>query len=155
MEFARALQIEKDHAKAVKGRSACLQEMLLWRSASAAARVQARTFIDRRRPKGSTRIFALSDIHFDHRENEDWVHAIDDSAFQEDVLIVAGNVADSKVAIGRCLTTLRQKFRRVFYTVGNHEMSITPAERSRYPDSIAKLHAIFEECDELGVDIFP
>jgi len=155
-EFAKAMQIEQDeHLKARKGRNACLQEMVRWRSASAAARLQARFHIDLRRPRGTTRIFALSDIHFDHRENEDWVHAIDDSAFQDDVLIVAGNVADSKVAVGRGLTTLKQKFRRVFYTVGNHEMSITHAEHARYPDSIAKLHAIFSECDELGVDIFP
>mmetsp|Transcript_27616 Transcript_27616/g.91728 ORF Transcript_27616/g.91728 Transcript_27616/m.91728 type:complete len:1393 (+) Transcript_27616:100-4278(+) len=156
VEFAKALQLEQDgHARARKGRNACLQEMLLWKSASANARFQSRFFIDLRRPRNTTRVFALSDIHFDHRENEDWVHTIDDSAFQEDVLIVAGNVADSKVAVGRCLTTLKQKFRRVFYTVGNHEMSVTHAEHARYPDSIAKLHAIIAECDELGVDIFP
>lgn len=155
-EFAKALQLsQEEHNKARKGCNVCLQEMVRWRSASATLRFQSRFFLDIHRPRGTTRVFALSDIHFDHRENEDWVHGIDDNAFQDDVLIVAGNLADSKVAVGRGLTTLRQKFRRVFYTVGNHEMSITHAEHARYPDSIAKLHAIIAECDELGVDIFP
>jgi len=97
----------------------------------------------------------LSDIHFDHRENENWVQDLDDCAFQEDVLIVAGNIGDSRMAVNRCLTTLKQKFRRVFYTVGNHEMSITMSEHAKYPDSITKLNMILQDCDDLSVDVFP
>ena len=74
------------------------------------------------RPLGSTRIFSISDVHFDQKGNEGWVWAIDDFAFQDDVLIVAGNVAESYVGIMRGLSALMSKFRRVFYVPGNHEM---------------------------------
>lgn len=154
-EFARAVQMEEDHRGAQKGRSACLKELVLWKSATAGARFNARFWTDLKRPKGTTRIFALSDIHFDHKENEDWVHSIDDHAFLDDVLIIAGNMADTKGAIVRGLTAFKSKFRRVFYTVGNHEMFIHHNEHTKYPDSFAKLHSIFSACDELGVDIFP
>jgi len=152
-QFAKVLKEEDDNAIARRGRQECLSEMILWRSVRAKAR-QSRRFCDMERPRGF-RILAISDVHFDHKQNEEWAHSIDDAAFQEDVLIVAGNVADTKVAVIRGLTTLKSKFRRVFYTVGNHEMSIHPAEAERYPDSIAKLQAIFEACDEIGVDVTP
>jgi len=154
-EFAKALQMEEDHKTARKGRSTVLKEMVLWKSASAKIRFDSRFWIDMKRPKGTSRVFALSDIFFQHRFNEDWVHSIDSMAFQDDVLIVAGNLADTKNAVSRALTTLKQKFRRVFYTVGNEELHIAHSEYARNPDSIAKLHAVFAVCDELGVDIFP
>lgn len=153
--FARAAKLDDTSKCASQGRQQCLAEMLLWRSLRARTRLERNCFLDMKRPSHSTRIFAVSDIHFDHRINEDWAHDIDDAAFQEDVLIVAGDVADTKVAVVRGLTTLRSKFRRVFYTPGHHEMIIHPAEAERYPDSIAKLQAILEACDELGVDTMP
>lgn len=147
--------MDSEHKPSIKGRNTCLKEMVAWKSASATARYQNRFWLDLRRPKGSTRIFAISDLHFDQKCNEDWAHAIDDIAFLDDVLIVAGNVADTKVGMARALTTLKSKFRRVFYTVGNHEMQIATSEFARYPDSIAKLSEIFSTCDELGIDVFP
>jgi len=111
--------------------------------------------LDLFRPKGTTKVYAISDVHFDHKINEDWAHRIDDFKFQEDVLIVAGNLTDTKNALARALITLKSKFRRVFYVPGNHELWLAPAEATRYPDSLSKLLAIFELCDELGVDIFP
>ena len=50
----------------------------------------------------------------------------------------------------RALTTLKAKFRRVFYVPGNHELWLNPAEASKYPDSLAKLLGIMETCDEPG-----
>merc|ERR1712056_56630 len=52
-------------------------------------------------------------------------------------------------------TTLRAKFRRVFYVPGNHEMWITLMEPKKFPDSLCKLWAIMDLCDELDIDIFP
>jgi len=150
--FAKSLILQEDYPAARKGRNECLREVLRWSSVPAAARL-ARRLKDAVRPKGTTRVFAICDVHFDHKVNEDWAHAIDDGMFQDDVLIVAGDLAGTKGAVVRGLTTLRAKFRRVFYTVGHHEMWIHYGEHERYPDSIAKLHGIFETCDELGVDV--
>jgi len=154
-EFAKALQMDLENSRAQKGRRACLALIPRWLSVPARTRLTTRFSQDFHRPKGSTRIFAVSDIHFDQQYNEDWAHKIDGYLFQDDVLIVAGNVADTRTGVGRCLTTLKSKFRRVFYTVGNHEMQITPSEAARIPDSIAKLNALLADCDELGVDVVP
>jgi len=150
--FTKSLLLRDEYPEARRGRNECLAEMLRYRSIRAEAR-RRRRFMDAKRPKGTTRVFAISDVHFDHRSNEDWAHEIDEMSFQEDVLIVAGNLASTKVAVVRGLTTLRSKFRRVFYTVGNHEMWVHCGEADCFPDSIAKLQGIFEACDELGIDV--
>merc|ERR1712190_144098 len=107
------------------------------------------------REKASSKVYVMSDLHYDHKKNHEWVGQIDEFQFQEDVLIVAGNVADSLNSLARALKALKAKFRRVFFTPGNHEMWIHPSEDDRFPDSITKFHAILEVCDELGVDVFP
>lgn len=94
-------------------------------------------------------------MHYDHKCNEEWAHRIDDFKFQEDVLIVAGNMCDSRTALVRALTTLKAKFRRVFWVPGNHEMWVHTSESTKLADSFAKLMSVYEACDELGVDVFP
>mmetsp|Transcript_33971 Transcript_33971/g.60053 ORF Transcript_33971/g.60053 Transcript_33971/m.60053 type:complete len:1336 (+) Transcript_33971:117-4124(+) len=153
-EFARALVYEPFHQAALKGREACLGVIPLWRSVPAKKRHRNRFAMDLSRPLGSTRVYAISDVHFDHKANEDWAHTFDDFKFSEDVLIVAGNMCDTRVALGRALVTFKSKFRRVFYVPGNHEM-IVAGEQSKYADSMAKLLSIYDLCDELEVDIFP
>lgn len=155
IQFAKGVHLNSDHKPSIKGRNICLKEMVVWKSASATARYKKRFWLDLRRTPGTTRVFALSDLHFDQKYNEDWAHGIDDLAFLDDVLIVAGNVADTKVGVMRALTTLKSKFRGVFYTFGNHEMQIMASEFARYPDSLTKMNEIFTACDELGIDVFP
>lgn len=116
---------------------------------------QGRFFWDAGRPKGAQRIFALSDVHFDQKANEEWCHGIDSSKFQEDILIIAGGVADTYDKIIRGLTTLKGKFRRVFYQVGCNELWIPPNEKLKFTDSMAKMLKIYETCDEIGIDTSP
>jgi len=120
-----------------------------------ALRRRARFAKDRYRPVETTKVYVISDVHYDHPANEEWCGAIHATKFLDDVLIVAGNVADSFRALTRALTTLRAKFRRVFYIPGNHEMWIPTSESKKFPDSLCKLLAIMELCDDLDVDIFP
>jgi len=154
-EFVRALQLDGNSPVARRGRETCLAELPRWCSKSAQRRFSERFGYDLVRPVGTVRVYAISDVHFDHRCNEDWVHRIDDFKFRDDVLIVAGNLCDSKHALVRGLIALKAKFRRVFFVPGNHELWLHPSEAARYPDSISKLLAIFDACDELGVDIAP
>mmetsp|Transcript_123570 Transcript_123570/g.238303 ORF Transcript_123570/g.238303 Transcript_123570/m.238303 type:complete len:1377 (-) Transcript_123570:100-4230(-) len=154
-EFAIGLQMDPKDQLLRRGRDACLGVLPLWQSTDARARFRARFTRDMTRPKGSTRIFAISDIHFDHKRNQDWVRNIDEVMFREDVLIVAGNIGDTLKALTAGLRLLRTKFRRVFYTVGNHDLWIHPSEAAEHPDSLAKFLAILQACDELEVDVFP
>lgn len=145
----------EDEVRARRGRNACLVEMLQGTSVPARARFTERFALDLYRPKDSSRIFAISDLHLDMGDNEDWAHLIDDIKFQDDVLIVAGNVSTTVPDIVSGLTILKAKFRRVFYVVGNHELWIDSSEVALYPDSIAKLNAILSACDDIGVDVAP
>lgn len=154
-EFSKTLIFDEENAFAKKGRQAALSTIPIWRSEPALARFRSRFALDSRRPIGTSKIYAISDIHFDHRTNEDWAHSIDGFKFQDDVLIVAGNMCDTRNALSRALTTLKQKFRRVFYTPGNHELWLAGNEMAKYADSFGKLCSIFDLCDELGVDCFP
>ena len=153
--FAQALRLEGTDQAALRGRTACLGLLPMWRSQPARRRLHERFGADRFRPPGSTRVYAVSDLHYDHKCNEEWAHRIDDFKFQEDVLIVAGNMCDTRVALARALTTLKAKFRRVFYVPGNHEHWMNLSEGGKYPDSLAKLLSFYDLCDELGVDMFP
>eukprot|EP00930_Biecheleria_cincta_P038380 TRINITY_DN26372_c0_g2_i1.p1 TRINITY_DN26372_c0_g2~~TRINITY_DN26372_c0_g2_i1.p1 ORF type:complete len:1307 (-),score=263.08 TRINITY_DN26372_c0_g2_i1:342-4262(-) len=155
IQFAHALRHENNNAAALKGRQACIGIMPLWNSVPARRRSRNRFGEDLWRPRATTKVFCISDIHFDHKHNEDWAHRIDDFEFQEDVLIVAGNACDTRNALIRCLTTLKAKFRRVFYVPGNHELWLNPSEIDKCPDSLGKLLVLMETCDELGVDCFP
>ncbi|CAE6925610.1 STIP1 [Symbiodinium natans] len=155
VQFAHALKLESNNVAALKGRQACISLLPLWRTVPARQRFRERFGVDLWRPKGTTKVYAISDVHFDHKCNEEWAHRIDDFDFQEDVLIVAGNLCDTRNALVRALTTLKAKFRRVFYVPGNHELWLNPTEAAKYPDSLAKLLGIMETCDELGVDCFP
>lgn len=97
------------------------------------------------------RILAISDLHTDFRENMRLVEAISESQHQDDVLIVAGDIADQIEIIHRTLFVLRSKFKMVFYTPGNHEMWI----RNEKSDSISKLSRILKLCDALDVRTTP
>jgi len=154
VSFAKALDHDTTCRTARKGREVCLALVPYWESPRAMWR-RARFSKDCFRPTETTKIYALSDVHYDHATNEEWCQNIHATKFLDDVLIVSGNVADSYRALNRALTTLRAKFRRVFYVPGNHEMWINSAESKRFPDSLCKLWAIMELCDDLDVDIFP
>jgi len=154
-EYGMALVMEPNNSVACKGRQACLATLPLCRSVTSRRRARERFAVDLCRPQKTTKVYAISDVFGDHHANEEWTHSIDDLKFQEDVLIVAGNVADTRGAVMRVLTTLKSKFRRVFWCPGNHELWVNPSETGRYSDSIAKLWSLFELCDQLGVDVYP
>lgn len=97
------------------------------------------------------RIFAISDLHTDFRENWDLIHRLSRDAFQRDTLIVAGDIADNLEIIGRTLDLLRAKFGRVCYVPGNHELWI----HDRSGDSEQKLQQVLRLCDSLDIHTQP
>jgi 3',5'-cyclic AMP phosphodiesterase CpdA len=97
------------------------------------------------------RILAISDLHTDFRENMRLIEQIPRSAYRDDILIVAGDIADQIEIIKRTLSLLRSKFKMVFYTPGNHELWV----RNEGQDSIEKLSKILKLCDSLDVRTRP
>eukprot|EP00931_Biecheleriopsis_adriatica_P106945 TRINITY_DN812_c0_g1_i6.p1 TRINITY_DN812_c0_g1~~TRINITY_DN812_c0_g1_i6.p1 ORF type:complete len:1229 (-),score=264.06 TRINITY_DN812_c0_g1_i6:40-3726(-) len=155
-QLAWAVAFDSGCATARSGLEACISMIPSWRSRAARHRSE-RFNRDCCWPRAKTRVWAVSDLHFDNKSNEEWCHGIDDVQFQDDVLIVAGNLADTLHTAIRALKVLRAKFRRVFFTPGNNDLSLNASEvrTARFPDSMAKLLALLAACDELDVDVFP
>ncbi|MBD3305675.1 metallophosphoesterase [candidate division KSB3 bacterium] len=97
------------------------------------------------------RIFAVSDLHTDFHENWGVIQRLPDDAYQEDTLIVAGDIASQLEIIGATLAALRSKFRHVFYVPGNHELWVGDGPG----DSIEKFFQILALCERLGVQTSP
>src|SRR5689334_15800520 len=97
------------------------------------------------------RILAISDLHTDFRENWRLVEQISNTSYHNDILIVAGDIADDFEIIKRTLSLLRSRFKMVFYTPGNHELWV----RNEQYDSIEKLFKILRLCHSLEVQTMP
>jgi len=68
------------------------------------------------------RVFALSDIHVDYKVNAEWVANLSIADYQDDLLILAGDVTDTPSLFQWCLTTLAMRFRKVLFVPGNHDL---------------------------------
>jgi predicted phosphodiesterase len=97
------------------------------------------------------RIFAISDLHTDFVENWRLVEQISESSYKEDILIVAGDIADRTEIIKRTLSLLRSRFKEVFFIPGNHELWV----RDGKYDSIEKLFRVLRLCDGLDIQYRP
>ena len=97
------------------------------------------------------RIFAISDLHTDIRENRDALRRAPMGGHRDDVLIVAGDVADSETVLRETLELLAERFREVFFVPGNHELWVRGEER----DSLEKFRAVLRVCDQAGVRTAP
>lgn len=93
------------------------------------------------------RIFAVSDLHTDFAENRSRLRRLSSICYLQDVVVVAGDIADDLEIIAWTLRTLRSKFAKVFYVPGNHELWV----RKDPYDSVEKFLQILSLCDEIGV----
>ena len=94
------------------------------------------------------RVFAVSDIHTDFKKNLRTIENISTADFKNDLLILAGDVADRLETIDHTLSILRSRFSRVFYVPGNHELWV----RGTGLDSLEKFTRVLELCQRLGVE---
>lgn len=68
------------------------------------------------------RVFTISDLHVDYRENGRWVEALSLADFTGDTLILAGDLSDSLARIEKNLSLLARRFRHLLYVPGNHDL---------------------------------
>ena len=55
------------------------------------------------------RVFAISDLHVDYDENDQWVAGLSTADYVDDLLILAGDVSDMPQRLGRTLERLDQQ----------------------------------------------
>ena len=68
------------------------------------------------------RVFAVSDLHVDFDDNARWLDGLSDQDYRADVLILAGDIADSMTLIEWGLTAVVRRFAAVLYVPGNHDL---------------------------------
>jgi 3',5'-cyclic AMP phosphodiesterase CpdA len=102
-------------------------------------------------------LFAVSDLHVDHPENRTVVDGLR-SRSEGDWLIVCGDVADSPDEVAWALGVLRERFERVIWTPGNHELLASRDDPPQLRGEQRYLHLV-ELCRRAGVttpeDPFP
>lgn len=94
------------------------------------------------------RIFAISDIHADYRENRRWLHDLSMVDFARDALIVAGDISHERRLLDEVLQVLVERFSTVFFVPGNHDLWLRDGTSA---DSLAKLRDVLAACAAHGV----
>ena len=99
------------------------------------------------------RVWATSDLHLEHAANLDFVRAL--KGYEKDAVVVAGDVCTSLALLREALTLLVERFKHVFYVVGNHDLwhdAQTPLDGA---DSFEKLLACYEIAADVGAHAAP
>jgi len=97
------------------------------------------------------RIFCISDIHTSFTQNLQEIENL--PTYQtNDILIVAGDVAEKVDLILYTLSILKKKFNHVFYCPGNHDLWINTNDKF---NSLEKFYNLLLECEKIGVKTKP
>jgi len=96
------------------------------------------------------RLFACSDLHIDYPENFKWINNLSISEFQQDVIIIAGDVSNNIKIFKSAMELIAKRFKKVMFVPGNHELWVKGTE---YIDSLVKLHEIQRILYDLGCNM--
>lgn len=88
------------------------------------------------------RVFVVSDLHTDYDENLKWVECLSSVDYKDDVLLVAGDVAETYRMFIVTMSLLRERFEHVFYVPGNHDLWCR-REGQNYVRSLYPCHNLF------------
>lgn len=94
------------------------------------------------------RIFAVSDIHIDYKDNYNWLLNLSTLDYREDILLLAGDITDNLTLLEECFVHLNKIFYKVVFVPGNHELWLR-AESEK--TSIDKFTAIIKLAGEIGI----
>jgi predicted phosphodiesterase len=95
-------------------------------------------------------LYAVSDLHVNHAENRRLVEGLRPGS-AADWLIVCGDVGDSPADLEWALGTLSERFERVIWVPGNHELLAYEDDPSWLRGERRYRHLV-ELCGRLGVD---
>ncbi|PKW11190.1 3',5'-cyclic AMP phosphodiesterase CpdA [Streptomyces sp. 1222.5] len=98
---------------------------------------------------GAGQLLAVSDLHVGYPDNRSLVERMRPDG-EDDWLIVAGDVAETVADIRWALATLAERFRKVIWTPGNHELWTHPRDPVRLR-GLARYEHLVGLCRELGV----
>lgn len=97
------------------------------------------------------RVVAISDLHIDLTENQAWLETLCRQSHDDEVLLVAGDMASQLELIEKGLRALTGSYREVFFVPGNHDLWVT---RRDPMNSLERFHCLVKLCEGLGVKMF-
>jgi predicted phosphodiesterase len=98
------------------------------------------------------RVFAVSDLHLDYASNREWLAQLSQHEYQNDALILAGDISDKLNLLAEGFKVLTDRFSAVLYVPGNHDLWVS---RDGIRDSIEKFEVVRETAIEQGVHVDP
>ena len=99
------------------------------------------------------KVYALSDLHIEHAANGAWLRALPEQSHRGDVLLLAGDAADTLARLRLVFGELTRRFLKVIFVPGNHDLWVTGEEEGT--DSLAKFARVQALADECGVSMAP
>ncbi|MGH1338507.1 MAG: metallophosphoesterase [Aureispira sp.] len=93
-------------------------------------------------------IWASSDLHLDYQENWEWWQKLSSEVYQNDGLILAGDITHNTTQLLRFFEMLLPKFKKVFFVPGNHDLWLEEGEQG---DSLEKFNSLLEQLQAMGV----
>ncbi|MFB7615294.1 metallophosphoesterase family protein [Kitasatospora sp. NPDC056181] len=100
-------------------------------------------------PGRTGRLLAVSDLHVSYQENRDLLEKLEPDS-PDDWLIVAGDIAEITTSIEWSLGLLAERFARVIWAPGNHELWTHPDDPVQLR-GVARYEYLVELCRRLGV----
>ncbi|RDS81200.1 hypothetical protein DWU98_11720 [Dyella monticola] len=99
------------------------------------------------------RVFAVSDLHLDYAANHEWLEQLPRHEYNDDVLILAGDVSDRLSRLDHAFKLVARCFSTVLYVPGNHDLWV---HREPMQNSFEKLDAVLAAAHEHGIrtDVF-
>jgi 3',5'-cyclic AMP phosphodiesterase CpdA len=94
-------------------------------------------------------LFAISDLHVEHRDNRALVESLEPES-GADWLIVCGDVADLLPEVEWALRCLRERFAKVIWVPGNHEL-LTHRDDPSQLRGVRRYAQLVRMCHGLGV----
>jgi hypothetical protein len=102
-----------------------------------------------------TRLYALSDLHWDFAENRKWLDKVSDGSHMDDAVVLAGDITHKMDQFEDCLRAFKRKFGVVIFVAGNHDLWIKPDVGGAFATSLDKLEWCHKTCERLGVRTTP
>ena len=96
----------------------------------------------------SPRLLLSSDLHVDYPENRAWLEKLSTGEYQDDILVLAGDISHSRDKLCRVFSALASRFRKVLFVPGNHDLWMAPGEPG---DSFQKCDHVLALAEAHGV----
>lgn len=100
-----------------------------------------------------TRVFAVSDIHVDFDVNVQWLRQLSRADYRDDILILAGDVTHKLAELSRCLNELVERFAKVLFVPGNHDVWVLGEAPER--TSLQKFDDVVATVERSGASMQP